>query len=109
MYGRAFSFLGSPNFLKRARVIADDHTGRRIMRKLTFALASALELIAVAFVPLAWADDSGHAGPQSLKAEQSLHDGTAGTTTQNHTADDVVTTPGAGQPARPVRKDPMNQ
>src|SRR5258708_4537331 len=43
-----------------------------------------------------WADDSGHADPQSLKAEQSHHDGTLGKTTEGRTAGDAATTPGAG-------------
>jgi hypothetical protein len=48
-----------------------------------------------------WADDSGHADPQSLKAEQSYHDGTLGKTTEDHTAGDAATIPGAGHMTGP--------
>jgi hypothetical protein len=46
-------------------------------------VASAV-LAALTGATMAWADDSGYAEPQSLKAQQSLHNGTFGTTTEDH-------------------------
>jgi hypothetical protein len=75
-------------------------------------IASAV-LAALAGATVARADDSGHAGPQSLKAQQSLHNGTLGTTTENHTDEDAATTPvvrnATGRPGAVEGIAPKNQ
>ncbi len=67
-------------------------------------VAIAVGVVAISAAGAAWADDSGHAGEQSLKSQQMLHDGTLGTTTENHTGGDAMTTPRSGQAYVPPAK-----
>jgi hypothetical protein len=71
------------------------------MRKLMMASAV---LVAMAGAPMARADDSGHAGPMSLKSQQSRDNGTAGKTTETHTAGDA----GSAPQARHAMRDNKN-